>query len=308
MRQIITISLSLLFVISLYGQRYQLAADSAVIRVGEPLSFSLSLLLPAGQSWRVIPLGDTLGNMDILSISPPDTTAVKQDVLITRQIVASAYDSGQYIAGPCMAVSASGDTLLSNLFEVRVNTLDIDTAQPFKDIYEPLELPYTWRDFLPYILAAAVLLVLLFVGFYLWKKRKQKVRKVDERPRPKEPPHVWARAQLRLLEEQRLLEKGEEKQYHSRVSDIIRLYLEYRFAYYAMESTTEQIELDVMRLDLTVAAKDTLIDVLKRADLVKFAKMWLPMDQHLKSVQQTYLFIDLTKPTEQAADTKSSKS
>jgi len=36
--------------------------------------------------------------------------------------------------------------------------------------------------------------------------------------------------------------------------------------------------------------------------------MWLPMDQHLKSVQQTYLFIDLTKPTEQAADTKSTKS
>lgn len=307
MRRAILFLLSLLIVVSVFGQRYQLAADSSVIRIGEPLSFTLSLQLPAGQAWRVLPLGDTLGNLDILSISPADTTAVKQDVLITQQIVASAYDSGQFIAGPCMAISSSGDTLLSNLFEVRVNTLDVDTAQPFKDIYEPLEMPYTWRDFLPYIIAVIVLLLLLSVGYYIWKKHRQKVQKDDERPKPKEPPHIWARAQLRLLEEKRLLEKGEEKQYHSRVSDIIRLYLEYRFAYYAMESTTEQIELEVLRLDLTVAAKETLIDVLKRADLVKFAKMWLPMDQHLKSVQQAYLFIDLTKPTEQPADTKSKK-
>ena len=308
MKRYVVLFFSFLIILSASAQRFQLAADSAVIRIGEPLSFTLSLQVPQQERWRIIPFSDTLGNLEVLHSSSVDTVSVKQDVLYTSSFTVSAYDSGDFIAGPCIAVSSNGDTLYSNLFEVRVNTLDVDTALPFRDIYQPMSMPYTWRDAVPYLLGIGLLIILSAFLFYLKKKYNKSKTKSESRPKPKEPAHVWARAELRKLEELHLIEKGEEKQYHSRISDIIRLYLEYRFSYYAMESTTEQIQDEVGRLELTMAAREILMDLLRRADLVKFAKMWLPVDRHHLSMQQAYNFIDLTRQVESSSGENEKKS
>jgi hypothetical protein len=62
------------------------------------------------------------------------------------------------------------------------------------------------------------------------------------RPKPVEPAHVWALAELKKLNSEKLWQKDEHKKYYSRLSEIIRSYLEYRYDVLALESTTDEIK------------------------------------------------------------------
>ena len=144
------------------AQRFQLVADSSVIRIGDPLTFTLSLQAPAKLNWRLISVKDSLGNMEVLSTSQLDTAFIKEDRLLTQKIVTSVYDSGSYTAGPCYAVNDRGDTLVSTVCDIKVLTLEVDTSKPFKDIYAPLPVAYTWQEFLPWIIGGLLLLAVFF--------------------------------------------------------------------------------------------------------------------------------------------------
>ena len=80
------------------------------------------------------------------------------------------------------------------------------------------------------------------------------------------------------------------------MTDILRLYLEFRFGYYAMEATTEEIMSRVYNLDIGMDAGSRLREILSLADFVKFAKMNPAPDQNMKSIQDEFAFIEKTKP------------
>jgi len=87
------------------------------------------------------------------------------------------------------------------------------------------------------------------------------------------------------------------KEYYTRLTDIIRIYIEERFNVPAMEQTTFEILSD-FRENKTLLDDNSykgLKDILELADLVKFAKLTpLPDDNHL-SLNSAYLFVQHTK-------------
>lgn len=287
-----------------------LRADSSHILIGDHLNLQLKVKHTKGLQVIVLPPADTVGNMDVVTAAKIDTTQEGPDQVLTQNYVVSAFDSGEYHAGPVMVYlkKATGevDTIFSNVFPVLVNTLPVDTSKPFKAIKAPLAVPYSWRDFIPYYLAALLLIIAIAVSTWLWLRYRRKRPVVVERPKPKDPAHIWARRELQKLEEEKIWQKGEDKLYYSKLSDILRLYLEYRYDWLALESTTEEIEDTMGNYNLKEKAKSSLLEILRMADLVKFAKMRPMPDANMRAMDNAYKFIEFTEPKEEKANVPTS--
>ena len=285
-----------------------LRADSSKIQIGDHLNIRLTVKHPNNLVVQFPPIADTLGNLEIVSAAKIDTGTEGSNKVLSQLYTVSAYDSGEYHAGPIKVFfkNSSGelDSILSNDIPVTVNTLDVDTAKPFKAIKAPLDVPYSWKEFIPYIIGGIVLLIAIVAGIILWRKYCKQKPVVVERPKPKDPAHIWARKELKKLEEEKLWQGDNVKLYYSRLTDILRFYLEYRYGWYAMESTTEEIQDEIENYNLKEKAKENLVSTLRTADLVKFAKM-LPMpDVNIKAMETAYKFIDFTEPNENKEEKK----
>jgi DNA-binding PadR family transcriptional regulator len=81
--------------------------------------------------------------------------------------------------------------------------------------------------------ASGGLLALFLLGLWL--------RKRSLRPPPPMPPHEWFQQAWDALQAQGLLEKEQEKAHYYALSEIFRGYLERRFDFPALESTSEEI-------------------------------------------------------------------
>ncbi|MBP6730689.1 MAG: hypothetical protein KA149_01445 [Chitinophagales bacterium] len=285
-----------------------LRADSNQIQIGDPLKIRLTLKHPNNLSIPFPVAADTLGNLETISVSKIDTTAEGNSKILSQVYTVSAYDSGEYHAGPVKIYfkNSSGelDSISSNDVPVTVNTLDVDTAKPFKAIKAPLDVPYSWREFIYYIIAGVLLIIAIVVGVILYKKYKKQKPAVVERPKPRDPAHIWARKELKRLEEEKLWQKDDVKLYYSRLTDILRYYLEFRYNWYAMENTTEEIESEMAQFNLKEKAKENLLSILRAADLVKFAKMIPAPDANIRAIESAYKFIDFTEVKETKEEKK----
>jgi len=105
---------------------------------------------------------------------------------------------------------------------------------------------------------------------------------------------------LGQLEAEKLWQKGEIKLYHSKLTEIIREYIEYRFHVLALESTTEEILERFKEGQINDELFDKLRTMLELADLVKFARQRPLPDEHTKSMELAHEFVRATrlKPVE----------
>ncbi len=136
--------------------------------------------------------------------------------------------------------------------------------------YEP-ELAAPWL-----LWAAAATALLLIVAALLLLRRRRAEPEQPPSP-PPVPPHERALTALRALAEQHLPERGEVDPYFTRLSEILRGYLEDRFGLRAPEQTTEEFlagmsGTDAGRRAITAAHREILSNFLTHADLVKFAR------------------------------------
>jgi len=114
-------------------------------------------------------------------------------------------------------------------------------------------------------------LVRLILKVEKWKKK-------IENPEEILPPFDRALLKLKNLKDSRYLIESNHKEYYSVLTDIIRKYLEEEIHIAATESTTDelltklQVFLDAGKLHLSSDVVEELRTVLRKADLVKFAK------------------------------------
>lgn len=286
----------------------ELRADSTHIQIGDPLKIRLSVKYSDNLLVAFPKAADTLGNMETIEVSKPDTTTAAGSIVLSQAYTVSAYDSGDFRAGPVIIYfknsAGTVDSVLTNDIQITVDAPAVDMEKPFKDIKAPLEVPYSWREFISYKLFLILLLLFGLAGVLLYSKYYQNNPVLIERRKPKEPPHIWVRKELKKLEEEKLWQKDEVKQYYSRLTDVLRMYLEYRYDWFALESTTEEIEAELPKYKLKDKARESLLAILRAADLVKFAKM-IPMpDANIKAMENAYKFIDFTEPSETKPEEK----
>jgi hypothetical protein len=97
-------------------------------------------------------------------------------------------------------------------------------------------------------------------------------RRAPDAPEPELPAGEWAMLELARLEQERLPERGEVEGFFVRLSDVVRAYVERRFAIAAPDRTTQEFLREAAHHpDLAGEHERTIGAFLRSADMVKFA-------------------------------------
>lgn len=127
------------------------------------------------------------------------------------------------------------------------------------------------------------------------------------RKEPELPPHVKAMSELEHIKQEKLWQQGREKDYHTRLTDVLRIYLHDRFGLNALEMTTAEI-LDVLySIPEAQVVYHQMKQVMELADFVKFAKFLPVPEENEQSMMNALLFINTTKLEEIVPDEEEKK-
>jgi hypothetical protein len=108
--------------------------------------------------------------------------------------------------------------------------------------------------------------------------------------------HELAYRQLQEILDKKLIECGELKAFFSKISDVLRGYIENRFGIHAPRCTTEEFLADINRdAPFSAEHKGLLEEFLQDCDLVKFAEHYPEQAEITKAVDSCKAFIHATK-------------
>jgi hypothetical protein len=124
-------------------------------------------------------------------------------------------------------------------------------------------------------LFAILLVSLLIVAYQLFRRfrRRPSDDSASDPGPPLRPAHELALEALDRLAASPMLDRGQVKEYHIEISDVLRRYVEARFGVPALEMTTWEVVGGLEREGVEPEFRDGLRSFLDRCDLVKFAKV-----------------------------------
>ena len=170
----------------------------------------------------------------------------------------------------------------------------VDTAKAdIKDIANILREPHTFWEVFRWVLLGMGLLALVALLLYAAKRRKQHKPLVALKPAmPPVPPGQRALAALEALRVQELWKQGRAKEYHTLLTDIVRRYLKERYGVDSTEMTTDEtLSAFAASQGHTPQRADLLRQVLRAADMVKFAKAEPLPHEHERSLADAVDFV-----------------
>ncbi|MDR3351001.1 MAG: hypothetical protein LBN98_05095 [Prevotellaceae bacterium] len=284
------------------------------IMIGEQVEWSFKATMPASMQVyfaRVDSIGK--GLIEVLKTTGPDTLQhTKDNITIESKLLLTSFDAGIYELPrvPALVTHSNNnlvDTVYFNSVTLKVKTLpdslliaflsadDSTKVKLLKDIKPPIKYPYTLMEILwPWatmgIVALALIAGLLYVIIRL--RRKQPV---FGKIKPAEPPHIVALRELEKIKTEKLWQNNKVKLYYTRVTDVLRVYLEQRYAIQAPEQTSDEILQALAQLPLPDYFIPKLREFLSTSDLVKFAKYLPAMEENENALTLVTQFVDETK-------------
>jgi hypothetical protein len=272
--------------------------DAKAWQPGEPITLRITATAPAGMSVRMPSLGDTAGAFDVRPVK--GGTAAPGETLLAADLV--AWDAGS-LEVPAMEVSATdadGKTLTARIpaASVTLTSLlgdDMPLTELASGIRGPVDIgerPWWW-----WAIAATAVVV---GGVAVWKLMS---RRAPDAPEPELPAGEWAMLELARLEQERLPERGEVEGFFVRLSDVVRAYVERRFAIAAPDRTTQEFLREAAHHpDLAGEHERTIGAFLRSADMVKFAAARPGTDTCDNALAAMRGFVERTAPKPEAAE------
>ena len=278
--------------------RGSFGADSVMI--GEQIKYRIAVESDDDVDVSLPVYSDTLSKeIEILQASDIDTTYREGRRVISQEYLVTSFDPGWNTVPPqpvAFQTKGLSDTVYTTTLLLTVLSPDVDPAQPIKPIKPPVNTPLSLAEILPWFLYgyAAVLVIaalVLLLWYYFRKKKDPEAFTVQ----PAEPAHLVAFRDLQDFEGAELPEKGMVKEYYTRLTEIIRIYITRQFGIHAMERTTlEILEAFDARTNLDRELLPLLEKLLMLADLVKFAKEDPDQEENERHLRNAVSFVEST--------------
>jgi len=290
---------------NLWAQKITVNArlDSTVMWIGNQTHLTFEISQQPKQKVGMPVFSDSIiGGLELVEPVKIDTLKSPDGHILVKQhyLVTAFKDSLLFI--PPFPFVLNGDTVWSKSLSLKVvQPFKIDTASnaiaDIKPVFQP---KFNWFNLLFIVLLVLAIHGIIILLLFIYRKYLKKSPVLDSKEmKLLLPPHVVALSELERLKQEKPWQQGRSKEYHTELTDIIREYIERVFSVNSMEMTSEEI-LDHLRnlKSEQKTAYSGLNQILKLADLVKFAK-WNPTpDEHELSLSNAYLFVNQTKVDE----------
>lgn len=290
MKQILYFILILFVFPTLHAQEVKVATSTKNIKIGEQIEYKISVQAPADAT-VLFPEGQTFGALEMVKTNPTDTLKESGKFRLEKAYYLTQFDEGKYTI-PQQKIQISHKDFYTDSLLVEVHNVAVDTlkqplydAKPIADVTSPSSsLLWLW------IVLGIVALLLTAAASYFFVFRKKKLSAEEERK--KLPPFERAIQDLKDLQNSKYLIESQHKAYYTRLTDIIKEYLEDEVHILAKESTTDELLAKINdlqqngKLHLSAETISNLKRVLQNADLVKFAKS-KPSDSNAEYDRET---------------------
>ncbi|WP_278637997.1 hypothetical protein [Capnocytophaga sputigena] len=290
MKQILYFILILFVFPTLHAQEVKVATSTKNIKIGEQIEYKISVQAPADAT-VVFPEGQTFGALEMVKTNPTDTLKESGKFRLEKAYYLTQFDEGKYTI-PQQKIQISHKDFYTDSLLVEVHNVAVDTlkqplydAKPIADVTSPSSsLLWLW------IVLGIVALLLTAAASYFFVFRKKKLSAEEERK--KLPPFERAIQDLKDLQNSKYLIESQHKAYYTRLTDIVKEYLEDEVHILAKESTTDELLAKINdlqqngKLHLSAETISNLKRVLQNADLVKFAKS-KPSDSNAEYDRET---------------------
>jgi hypothetical protein len=199
----------------------------------------------------------------------------------------------------------NGDTAFCNQLTLKVLPVNVSQMKDINDIKPVEDVPFNLLDWLPDYWWAW-LLGLLLIGAGIWAYRKYYKKGINPlKPSKKRlPPYEEAMINLQNLKSAQLWQQGQEKEYFTGLTDILRVYIDRRFHINAVEMTSSQIIDTLKKNEETKAVNEQLEMILEIADIVKFANARPLADDNEVAYQRAVNFVEATRPVVEQPEKK----
>lgn len=261
--------------------------DTNNIIIGDQITFTLKGEIDKDSAWPVFT--DSIGNLELLSVSVIDSTPSEHGWSLKQDFILTQWDSGFYHI-PSIRIGNKK----TEAFVVTVNTITLEEDSEAKDIKGPIDVPITFSEILPYLLAAVIIGLLVYL-LLRYLKREKPIEIITPKLEVILPPFEVALTQLEKLKIKKKWQGGDIKGYYSDLSEIVRTYIEDGLHTPAMEMLTDDI---IYRLKARKIQTEQLNVLLSTADMAKFAKAQPTSAENESVMKFAFEFIHQTKQQE----------
>lgn len=240
------------------------------------------------------PSVDKLSQNDIVALRQDFDTATR-----TQTTVLTCFEPGEHYIK-----LSDEDSLMLVVTDVEI---DSATAE-LRDIAPIERVPYTFWEIFRWVLLGLAVAALAF-GIWWLLKHRQKVHEVLTKSEPVDTrtPEERALQTLEALRVERLWQSGRVKEYHTRLTDAVRQFIEEATGIRATEMTSEETVEEVENGKWKVES-GMLRSIFATADMVKFAKSEPSPHEHERSMDEAVSFVkemwQQVKPTESEKEVK----
>ena len=302
----------------LFAQRasVQATVQPTEIMIGEQALINLKVITPKDKTIQFpVYEKEIIPGIEVIAMLPPDTTIENNVMTLNFKYVVTSFDSTLYHV-PHIPIFDGTDTIYSNSFGLKVtvpqlsdttlaylekinkgetDSIDFDQLQ-LHDIKPVRKAPFVWTDYLWVLwIVLGIMLLIALIGLVVYLVLKKKRKGYLFKPPVVLPAHVRALKELDKLKAEKVWQQGREKEFYSKLTDILRSYIYEREGINAMEMTSGEILGEIRKVSDVESVYDNLKHILSTSDLVKFAKYKPYPDENDLSMVNAYFFVNQTR-------------
>ncbi len=265
------------------------SVDKNNILIGEQFHYKVETSMPDNTyrlSWFTMP--DSVGNFQVVRQNKIDSSFVNGYINFSQVITITSFDSGKHVL-PSMVLNLAtlqGDSsfnLSTDSIPIQVSYAPMDSVKTFHDIKAIIEVKKEWEWWWA-ALAVAILLIAILIWFLIKRAKKKKIN--PEIFKVKASPYDEAMQSLNELQQQKLLENNEVKEYHTRLTNIFKRYLSRKSNADKMHLTTGEVLIELKEYSLSQDQIFAFANCLRMSDAIKFAKYLPPQYESEKCLEQ----------------------
>lgn len=276
------------------------AIDSTTLFIGDQTNVHLQATCAPSEQVQMPVYGETLiPEIEIVERTNVDTTKLKDGrYQLNQTLTVTSFKDSLFYINPLPFVSGEDTFWSEGLMLNVIQPFEIDTTLAITDIKPIAKAPIWVWGIIRWILLAILLIGLGIGSYYLYVFVGKRKGVIPEAPKePARPAEEVALEKLDQIKEAKIWQKGQVKEYHTELTDVVREYIGGRFDIRSSEKTSDET---LRAIKPVLSDKKSLYEQLRKmlslADLVKFAKWTTTPDENEIALRTAYEFVNETTP------------